>query len=57
MKFYLKLSLMLGLSVMFLFMINTALGAVGDVGISDTAAALQQEQNSLAEYGYKFLPA
>jgi len=42
MKFYLTLS------VMFLVMINTALGAVGDVGISDTAATIQPEQSSLA---------
>jgi hypothetical protein len=42
MKFYLTLS------VMFLVMINAALGAVGDVGVSDTAATIQQEQSSLA---------
>ena len=42
MKFYLTLS------VMFLVMINVALGAVGDVGISDTSAALQPEQSSSA---------
>ena len=42
MKFYLTLS------VMFLVMINVALGAVGDVGISDTSATLQPEQSSSA---------
>ena len=42
MKFYLTLS------VMFLVMINIALGAVGDVGVSDTAATIQPEQSSLA---------
>jgi len=38
----------INLSVMFLLMINTAFGSVGDVGISDTAATLQQDQSSLA---------
>lgn len=33
---------------MFLVMINTALGAVGDVGISDTSAIIPQEQRSPA---------
>ena len=42
MKFYLTLS------IMFLVMINVALGAVGDMGISDTAATIQPEQSSLA---------
>ncbi len=36
------------LSVMFLVLINAALGAVGDAGISDTFAAIQPEQSSLA---------
>ena len=42
MKFYLTLS------VMFLVMINAALGAVGDVGVSDTAAIIQPEQSTFA---------
>jgi hypothetical protein len=42
MKFYLTLS------VMFLVMINAALGAVGDVGVSDTVATIQPEQSSFA---------
>lgn len=39
------MKLYLTLSVTFLVMINVALGAVGDVGISDTASALQPEQS------------
>ncbi|MFZ2471945.1 MAG: hypothetical protein WAW52_08400 [Methanothrix sp.] len=42
------MKLYLMLSVMFLVMINAALGAVGDVGLSDTAVALQPEQSSSA---------
>jgi len=42
------MKLYLTLSVMFLVMINVALGAVGDAGISDTAATLQPEQSSSA---------
>jgi len=42
MKFYLELSVIL------LVMINVASGAVGDAGISDTSATIQQEQSSLA---------
>ncbi|MDD2754025.1 MAG: hypothetical protein PHS80_00725 [Methanothrix sp.] len=38
----------INLSVMFLLMINTAFGAVGDVGVSDTSATISQEQSSLA---------
>jgi len=42
------MKLYLTLSVMFLVMINVALGAVGDAGISDTTATLQPEQSSSA---------
>jgi hypothetical protein len=38
----------INLSVLFLLMINTAFGAVGDVGVSDTSATISQEQSSLA---------
>ncbi|OPY54138.1 MAG: hypothetical protein A4E49_01183 [Methanosaeta sp. PtaU1.Bin112] len=42
MKFYLELA------VLFLLTANTALGAVGDAGILESSAALQQEGSSLA---------
>jgi len=44
----------INLSVMFVLMINTAFGAVGDVGVSDTSATLSQasvNQPSLSSYG------